>query len=290
MTTTKVHDSPDVVIRADAQVGEGPVFDERTGRLVWVDINEGTIFENDLASGEQSRTKLDTLVGAVAPRKSDDGFAVAVSEGFGFVTDGVLEIVDPVLPESFRRMNDAKVDSRGRMWAGSNHMELVPGVGKLHRWDGIDPSVSLVDGLVLPNGLGWNAEDSLMYLADSFAHTLSVSAFHPDEGVIDGFRPLVTFGTDLPDGLTIDVDGFLWVAIWGGSQIRRYSPAGDLTEIVPMPVPQPSSCVFGADGTLYITSARAGLSDEQLAEAPLSGSVFALSTNTRGVPIHPFGH
>ncbi len=288
MGAIRIHDVPDVIIAGDAQVGEGPVFDARTGRLVWVDINEGMIFENDLETGEQTRTKLDTLVGAVAPRATRDGFAVAVSDGFGFVTDGVLEVADPVLPESFRRMNDAKVDSRGRMWAGSNHMELVPGIGALHRWDGVGPSVTLASGLTLPNGLGWNAEDSLMYLADSFAHTLSVSPFHPDEGVIDGFRPLVTFDDDLPDGLTIDVDGFLWVAIWGGSQIRRYSASGELTDVIPMPVPQPSSCAFGEDGTLYITSARAGLSDEELADAPLSGSVFAISTTTHGVPIHSF--
>lgn len=283
-----VHPTPDVVIAAEAQVGEGPVFDERTGRLVWVDITEGEIFENDLETGEQSRTKVDTLVGAVAPRESQDGFAVAVTEGFGLVTGGVLEIVDAALPEVFRRMNDAKVDSRGRMWAGSTHMEFVPGVGALHRWNGDAPSVTIASGFTLPNGLGWNVDDSLMYLADSFASTILVARFHADEGMVDEFQPIVTVDGALPDGMTIDVDGFIWVALWGGSEVRRYSPAGQLVEIVPMPVPQPSSCAFGGDGTLYITSARAGLSDEELKAAPLSGSVFALSTNTRGVPVRPF--
>jgi sugar lactone lactonase YvrE len=284
-----VHELPDVIISADAQVGEGPVFDARTGRLVWVDISEGTIFENDLVSGEQARTKVDTMVGAIAPREAKDGFAVAVTEGFGFVTAGVLEIADATLPEPFRRMNDAKVDSRGRMWAGSTHMEFVPGIGVLHRWNGDEPSVTIADGFTLPNGLGWDVDDSLMYLVDSFAKTILAAPFRVDDGTIGEFRPIATIDVGLPDGLTVDTDGFIWVASWGGSQILRYSPSGRLVEIVPVPVPQPSSCAFGSDGTLYITSARAGLSDEALAAAPLSGSVFALSTNTHGVPVHPFG-
>jgi len=285
-----MHSAPDVVIQSEAQVGEGPVFDARTGRLVWVDITSGTLFQNDLISGNQLSNSFSTNLGAAAPRSSKDGFAVAISEGFGFVASGVLEITDPVLPESFRRMNDAKVDSRGRMWAGSTHLEFVAGVGALHSWDGLGPSVIHSKGFSLPNGLGWNIDDSRMYLVDSVQHTLLVAEFHADEGEVGTFQPIATIDPGMPDGLAIDQDGCVWLAIWGGGQVQRFTPVGELIEIIPLPVPQPSSCAFGADGTLYITSARAGLSREELEAAPLSGSVFAVSTRSHGVPVFAFGN
>lgn len=280
--------APDVVIRGKAEVGEGPVFDQRTGRLVWVDIARGSMFENDLETGRQTRTDLDTLVSAVAPRASNEGFAAAVSEGFGLIVDGALRVVDQVLPEPDRRMNDGKVDSRGRMWAGSTHMALAPGVGALHRWDGVQPSATVATGLTLPNGLGWSADDDVMYLVDSLGHSLLAAPYQPEEGEIGEFRKIATIDSGLPDGLAVDVDGFLWVAVWGGKEVRRYSSQGGLVATVPMPVTQPSSCAFGDDGTLYITSARSGLSEEDLAVQPLAGSVFALATGTRGVPIASF--
>ncbi|MDQ0893986.1 SMP-30/gluconolactonase/LRE family protein [Agromyces ramosus] len=288
MSEVTVLESPDVVIEGDAAVGEGPVFDARTGRLVWVDITGGMIFENDLASGEQQGTKLDTLVGGVAPRASDPGFAVAVGDGFGFVSaDGVLTYSDPVLPEPFRRMNDAKVDSRGRLWAGSTHTEFLPGEGSLHRWDGGRSSV-MATGFILPNGLGWDAADTTMYLIDSYANTLLSAPFRADDGDIGDFTPMARIEGGYPDGLAVDVDGCIWVAIWAGHEVRRYSPTGELVAVVPMPVAQPSSCAFGSDGTLYITSARAGLSEAELVAQPHAGSVFALSTDTQGVPVRAF--
>lgn len=288
MSTIATLDAPDIVIAADAEVGEGPVFDRRTGRLVWVDITRGSMFENDLESGAQTRTDFDTMLGAVAPRATANGFAAAVSDGFGLVVDGALALVDPVLPEAHRRMNDAKVDSRGRMWAGSTHMEFTPGVGALHRWDGRTSSVTVASGFILPNGLGWDADDTVMYLVDSFGYTLLRAAYDADDGVVGEFSPIATIDSGLPDGLAVDEDGFIWVAVWGGGEVRRYAPTGDLVAVVPMPVSQPSSCSFGADGTLYITSARAGLSADDLARQPLAGSVFALSTTTHGVNVAPF--
>lgn len=280
--------SPDVIIRADAEVGEGPVLDPRTGRFVWVDITRGAVFENDLATGHQARTDLNTMVGAVAPRERERGFAAAVSDGFGLVVDGILTVVDPVLPENFRRMNDAKVDSRGRMWAGSTHTEFAPGVGALHLWDGGSPSRTVATGFILPNGLGWNAADSVMYLVDSFGHSLLAASYDADDGVIGEFRCIATIDSGLPDGLAVDAEGFIWIAVWGGSHVQRISPTGQLVGVVPMPVSQPSSCAFGADGTLFITSARAGLSEDELAKQPLAGSVFALETDTLGVGVTSF--
>jgi sugar lactone lactonase YvrE len=279
--------APDVVVQARAQVGEGPVFDARSGRLCWVDINNGMLFEIDLATGEQTATDVGQVLGAAVPRASEDGFAVAVADGLGLWT-GALELAEPVLPEPERRMNDAKCDSRGRLWAGSTHVAFDAGRGKLHLWDGRAPSVVIREGFNLPNGIGWTIEDDTMFFADTFAYVLYRADFDADEGAIGPFSVHASFGEEWPDGLAVDVDGCVWVAFWGSWEVRRISPAGEVMAVIPMPVAQPSSCAFGDDGTLYITSACAGLSDEDLAAQPLAGSVFAAATSTRGVPVHPF--
>jgi sugar lactone lactonase YvrE len=288
MGDVSVLPTPDVVVPARAVVGEGPVFDERTGRLCWVDINEGMLLENDLTNGTQTVTQLSMMLGAAAPRAHAPGFAVAVADGFGFVQNGKLEIVDPVLPEAHRRMNDAKCDSAGRLWAGSNHMEFVPGIGALHRWDGSSPGTVVLDGLILPNGLGWNPADTTMYLVDSFANTLMSASFDAADGTVGTFDVLAKIESGLPDGLAVDVDGCIWVAVWGGWEVLRISPEGEVVAKVPMPVAQPSSCAFGADGALYITSASNGLDEKALAEQPHAGSVFAVASGTHGVPVSAF--
>ncbi|MER6943077.1 SMP-30/gluconolactonase/LRE family protein [Nonomuraea sp. NPDC000554] len=280
--------SPDVVVPGTAQVGEGPVLDHRTGRLCWVDITEGEIFQSDLATGETTAASVGMMVGAIAPRRDQAGFAVAAEDGFGMWADGCLTVLDPVLPEPYRRMNDAKCDSRGRLWAGSNHKEFEPGTGLLHRWDGRGPSTVIARGLTLPNGIGWSPDDATMYLADSMEHRLMAVDYRPDEGEIGQLRTLAAVEDGYPDGLAVDVDGCVWLAVWGAGQVRCHTPDGTVVAVVDMPVTQPSSCAFGSDGTLYITSARNGLTAGQLAAQPHAGSVFAVATGTTGVPVHPF--
>jgi sugar lactone lactonase YvrE len=185
-------------------------------------------------------------------------------------------------------MNDAKCDSRGRLWAGSTHMQFTPGVGALHRWDGRAPSTVVATGFSLPNGLGWNAEDTVMYLADSMTRQLLSAPYSADDGHVGTFTELCTFDSGLPDGLAVDVEGCVWIAVWGGFEVQRYDPRGRLVGRVAMPVEKPSSCAFGDDGTLYITSATADIDEAGLREQPLAGSVFAVGTDTRGVPVQPF--
>lgn len=289
MAPIEVFAQPEVVIRARATVGEGPVLDRRSGRLCWVDIDNGLLFENDLNTGEQTSSSMPTLLGAAAPRSNNNGFAVAVSDGFGLFVNGELQLVDPVLPETYRRMNDAKCDSQGRLWAGSTHKEFRPGGGALHRWDGRAASTVMATGFSLPNGLGWNADDTVMYLADSMTHQLLRADYRDGSDELGDFTQLCEVSQGLPDGLAVDVDGCVWLAVWGGYAVHRYDSSGRLIGRVPMPVEKPSSCAFADDGTLYITSASAGLSESDLLQQPLAGSVFALSTNTRGVPVNAFG-
>lgn len=279
--------SADLVVEARARVGEGPVIDGRTGNLCWVDIPEGILHESDLSTGATTSVTYPTQLGAIAPRRDGTAFAAAVFEGFGFCDGETLTIADPVLPEPRRRMNDAKCDSRGRLWAGSTHTEYTPGFGRLHRWDGRESTVA-AEGLVLPNGIGWSPDDSTMYLVDSFAQVLMRADFDPDDGAVGPFSVVREIGPGFPDGLAVDQDGCLWIAVWGDGEVRRYSPTGEVLAIVPVPVSQPASCAFGPDGTLYITTAREGLNPEQLVQQPLAGSVFAAATSARGVPVMPF--
>jgi sugar lactone lactonase YvrE len=290
VTNVTEYGEPRVVIRARAEVGEGPVFDHRTGRLVWVDITQGGLFETDLASGDQRSASLATMLGAAVPRQDAPGFAVAVTDGYGFVVDGELTLVAPDFPTPDLRSNDAKCDSRGRLWAGSNDMEFVPGRGALRVWDGGSTSRVVAEGLTLPNGLGWNAGDTEFYLVDSMSRQLMVAPFDAESGELGALEVLRTFAEDdgLPDGLAVDVDGGIWIAMWGGAQVLRVDRNGDVTGRIAMPVAQPSSCAFGADGTLYITSATSGLDADQLVAQPDAGSVFAVATDTHGVPVTAF--
>jgi sugar lactone lactonase YvrE len=281
---------PDIVLHDSSSVeSDGPVVDERTGSLVWADLLGGRLYENDLESGQQSVVQFDTILGAVAPRSSGSGFAVAFTDGFATVENGQMCSSDDVLPEPFLRMSTGKVDSQGRFWAGSTCPSSTSSLGRLHRWDGATPSVVVATGLVLPDGLAWNLDDTVMYVTDSRTSVIYCAPFRADDGAIGKISVFARpFGPGIPDGLAADADGGVWVAMWQGSEVRRYDADGNLTAVVPLPVSQPSGCAFGEDGVLYITSARAGLSAHQLAQEPLAGSVFALATDTVGVPIASF--
>lgn len=289
MTGITLYPIPDVVVRGAALVGEGPVWDDRTDSLCWVDLDAGLLMEEYLAEPSRRVSKLGTMVGAVAPRREADGFAVAVAEGFGFWEDDALTIVDHTFRGlSRRRMNDAKCDSSGRLWAGSTHVDYLSGLGALHRWDGSPSSTTALEGLTLPNGMGWSPDDRVMYLVDSIQGRLMRAVFDPDEGVVRSFETVCKVDGGLPDGLAVDVEGCIWVAVWGGAEVRRFDPEGRQVGAVRLPVSQPSSCAFGPDGTLYITSASRGLTDLERLRQPLAGSLFALTTNVTGVPVHPF--
>lgn len=282
--------APDVVIRADAEVGEGPVWDERTAELAWVDITAGRFHRSRPAEGSDRVAGTGTLLGAVAPRRAG-GWVAAVADGFAALgANGTLRLCACELPEPERRMNDAKCDSQGRLWAGSTTMAFAPGGGALHRWDGGNRTRVLLSGLTLPNGLGWNPAGDTFYLVDSMARRLYSFSFEAGDGSLGQRSLLIQFGASdgLPDGLCVDADGCLWIAFFGGGQVRRYDPAGHQLAVAPMPVSQPSSCAFGPGGVLYITSARSGLTAGQLAAEPHAGSVFALDANIDGAPVGTF--
>lgn len=278
-----------VAVPGDARVGEGPYWDAEAGRLHWVDILRGRIHSSGLDAADHQVIEVPTLVGAAVPKVSG-GYVAATAEGFAEVGhDGTWTTRVDLLP-STQRMNDAKCDHAGRFWAGSTDMDFAPGHGALHvltpswRWE------QVLDGLTLPNGLEWSLDGHTFYLVDTIAGELS--AFDaPSSGLTPTNRRLLArfpSRDGIPDGMTIDADGCLWIAMWGGGRIVRLSPDGEILATVPVPVAQPSSCAFaGPDvDVLVVTTAREGL---DLAEDDVAGSVLVVrGLGVRGLPSRPF--
>lgn len=277
---------PDVLIHASAELGEGPVWVERDQRLSWVDLTQGVWHLSDISTGESDTVEIGGLLGAVVP-SSDGGWVAVVDDGFLALDAGrrrgreVRSIPQPNL-----RSNDAKCDSRGRLWAGSVDRDFRAGLGALHRLDHDWQSAEKVSGLTQPNGLGWSPDDDLFYLIDTRARQLLEFQFDAEEGELGKSRALNTWDPSFePDGLTVDADGCIWVAMWDGGVVHRYSPQGTLIGSVPCPVSKPTSCAILPGGTLVITSA--GIASNPVSE-PHAGSVFALDVGVEPVPVAPF--
>ena len=270
-----------------ASVGESPIYDDADRSLRWVDLTAGVLNRRDYEGGRSSAVVSD-LLGAVALTVADEQLAAIGRDGFGYVEGDRFRAVATIDPHPDFRMNDAKPDSRGRLWGNRTHRAFQPGTGSLHVWSGGDECRTVATGFGLPNGIGWSPDDRTMYLIDSTARTLLAAPFDLDDGSAGEFRSLAAIDGGLPDGLAVDVEGCLWVAVWGAARVDRISPSGELVSSLPVPVSQPSSCAFGADGELYITSARADLSAERLAREPWAGSVLVADVGVAGVPVARF--
>ncbi|MFI1092560.1 SMP-30/gluconolactonase/LRE family protein [Streptomyces sp. NPDC020917] len=279
-----------VAIPDTARVGEGPCWDPETGRLSWVDILSGTIHDDDPQTAVRSRIQLPPLVGA-AVRKTSGGFVAANAEGFADIDrDGRWTQRAAFLPPGVR-MNDAKCDVSGRLWAGSCAMDFDEGRGALHVLRPDWTTETVIVGLTQPNGLDWSPDGSVFYLIDTQARELTAGDVVPGRLAPEDRRVLTRFPEALgyPDGMTVDTEGYLWIAMWGGGRLLRVSPAGEIVSQVDLPVVQPSSCAFGGPDldVLYVTTAREGLAPQTCGP---SGSVLAVAgLGVRGLPGRRFG-
>ena len=282
----------ELVQDAHADLGEGPVWDPRTGELIWVDIMAGLVHRLDPRTGTDRALEVGQPVGAACPRAAG-GYVVGLRDGIAVLSDSgeVAFIAEVETDVAENRINDAKCDPAGRLWAGTVRIDNQP-AGALYRIDADDSVRPVLTGLSLSNGLGWSPDGSLMYLIDSLAGGLDVFDFDLGSGELSGRRRLVTVdvGEGSADGMTVDSEGFVWIAVYGGGAVRRYTPSGDLALVLELPVTQPTSCTFGgADlGDLYITSARQHLAAAELADEPLAGGLFRCRTGFSGLPVTEF--
>lgn len=276
-------------------LGEGPWWDARTGTLLWVDIDGRLVQRYDPLSGRTSARELDQMASAVVARAAG-GLALAMEDGV-WVTDtdaGIARRIAAVeADDPLTRLNDATCDSAGRLWVGSMARDARPRAGALYR---VDPDASVERVLVdvtISNGIDWSTDGRFMYYVDSAMRRVDVLDYDMATGHASRRRTLIELPEDagLPDGMTVDGEGYLWVAMWDGWSVRRYSPAGDLDRIVRLPVSRVTSCAFGgADlDDLYITSASTGLSEVEKKDQPLAGGLFAVRPGVRGREATPFG-
>jgi sugar lactone lactonase YvrE len=284
----------ELAVDVRAELGEGPSWDPETRRLIWVDITAEVVHRFDPASGEDERFEVGQPVGAAVP-SSDGRLALAVSDGFAFLdpaTGAIERIADVEAELADTMMNDGKCDPAGRLWAGTKDAKGSRPIGSLYRLGADAKPVRMLTGLTVSNGLGWSPDRTTMYFIDSPTQRIDVFDFDLDRGEIANRRTLVEIpqAWGLPDGMTIDQEGFLWVAFWGGSAVRRFDPAGAVVSTVEFPVSQVTSCAFGGEelSDLYVTTARDGLSGAQQQEQPLAGGLFRLRSGVRGQHPHPY--
>ncbi|MCX5523855.1 SMP-30/gluconolactonase/LRE family protein [Streptomyces bobili] len=270
----------DVAVRAEASLGEGPTWDPATGRLLWLDILGSRLHGYDPATGRRTVRGTEQHVGAAKPR-AGGGLVLNLRDGVGLLDeDGSFRWFHHE-PVPGRRANDAAVAPDGSLWVGTMRYDEAPGGGTLSRVTG-DGSVSVVlDDVAVSNGTGWSPSGTLMYYIDS--PTRRVDVFDHADGRVTNRRPFVEIedGAGFPDGLTVDAAGCVWVALWAGGAVRRYTPEGVLDRVIELPTPLVTACAFGgADLTdLYVTTARVGLE----APHPLSGSLLVVPDAGKGV-------
>jgi sugar lactone lactonase YvrE len=292
--------APELILDAQADLGEGPAWEPHTGSLYWVDIHAGCLHIFKPEDGSDRSIALGEYLGCAAPRRSG-GLVLGLRSGFATIghllPSGEARVKSIINPEPHlpgNRFNDGKCDPAGRFLAGSMDDAEVEASGSLYSLAPDGTVKTLLTGTRIANGLTWSPDYRTFYFIDT--PTRSVMAYDYDlaNGAIANPRQVIPVPTALgwPDGMTCDSQGRLWVAIWGGAKLTRWDPAsGQLLEAIPFPALNVSSCAFGGPDLtdLYVTSARKEMDAGQLAKYPFSGGLFRLHTDIQGLPTFTFG-
>lgn len=274
----------ELVVDHTCVLGEGPVWDERSNSIYWVDIQQGHINRYLLPHSRLETISVGQKIGAFALRESG-GFILALKNGFAtldFEEQQLKPIADPEAHLPDNRFNDGKCDPQGRFWAGTmDGVNDEKGVASLYTLN-TDMSIEQkITEVSTSNGLCWSADGSTFYYIDTPTKQVAAYDFNGDTGAITNKRIIITIPDEegMPDGMTIDKEGMLWIAFWDGWIVGRYNPlTGKQLHKIELPVARVTSCTFGGEDLtdLYITSAREGLSENDLKQQPLAGSLFVV--------------
>jgi sugar lactone lactonase YvrE len=283
-----------------AEHAEGPCWDPRLDALLWVDQFDGIVYLADFDKADRQlqirhRYQVGSPIGAVVPCAAEgSGWLVACAGGFAHLTEtGGLTLLGQ--PEAGReqtiRMNDGKCDPQGRFWAGSMAWSKEAKAGSLYRLDERLDVRTMLAGTTISNGLAWAADGATMYYIDTPTRRVDRFGFTASGELLER-RVAVAIppGDGEPDGMCIDERGNLWIALWGGSSVRCYSPDGVLLAVVAVDAPQVSSCAFGGptNRTLFITTSQEGMGEVTRRTYPQSGKVFCVDVNVAGPPTSTF--
>jgi L-arabinonolactonase len=276
-------------------LGEGPLWDPRTDTLYWVDIKAGTVFVHPAGAHPPTRIDVRAQVGCLGLTDNPQVLVAGLRTGWHLldVPTGTLTfLADPEADRPDCRFNDGAVDPAGRFWTGSlEDSEAFP-LGRLYRLDGDGTYATIDEGFYCSNGMDWSPDGRWLYFVDSRADVIYRYAFDVESGSATDRQVFADTGwiAGIPDGLRVDAAGDVWCAFWDGAQLIRFTADGAVAETTPVPVPRPTSLVFGGPDlrTMFITTASIGLTEEQLADWPLSGSVLCRTAETPGRPPNRF--
>lgn len=282
----------DIALRGEPALGEGPTWDVTHGVLLWVDILGSTVHRFQPTTGNDQVIPMPQHIGAAKPR-TNGGLVLNLRDGIGLLPPGGDDLTWLVYwAREGMRGNDAGVDPAGRLWAGTMRYDQAEGGGFLARIDGEGRGTVVLPSVSISNGIGWSPDERSMYYVDTPTRRIDVFDYDVASGDITNRRPLaeVTATDGVPDGLCVDANGCVWVAVNGGGQVRRYTPAGELDRIVEVPAKQVSACCFGGDDLtdLYVTTGREGFTDAEVAAQPLAGSLFVGRNIGNGLPTPRF--
>jgi len=286
----------EVVVPYQCLLGEGPVWDAKTNVICWIDILKGDIHEYSPDRKKHSTITVNQMVGAIAICKSG-GFMGALKNGFGFIdrkTGTVKMIGNPEWHLPANRFNDGKCDPEGRFWAGTMACSNEHEAGSLYIINKQKIIKKKADAITISNGLAWSPDHLVLYHIDT--PTSEVTSFQYDRVTGNISNRKIAFKIPkedgLPDGMTIDNNGKLWIAHWGGWQVSRWDPVtGEKLFSFSLPVSKVTSCTFGGKELtdMYITSAMQELSEDELKEQPLAGSLFVIrNCGFKGIPANEF--
>lgn len=284
----------EVVCSTMSELGECPSWNASAQTLNWVDVKAGVVYSLLLGRCAPLLTSwhVGEAVGAVVPRRRG-GLALAVASGFALLDGkGSVKSIAGVPDGIGYRMNDGKCDAMGRFWAGTIAERTCLGRGALYRLSPGGAVTCMLRRVGVSNGMDWSPDNRWFYFIDTSTQEIDRFAFCLETGNISGRTRAIAIGRSMgrPDGMTVDDEGCLWVALWGGGVVHRYEPNGRLVMVVRLPVSQVTSCTFGGyrGEELFITTAKQSLGEEELRAQPLAGAVFGCFPGISGPPANPF--
>lgn len=266
--------------------GEGPVWSEHWDGLRWVDMLAGDVLRLT-PGGEVKRSHVGEVAAALRPR-AGGGAVIGVERGFALEDgDGAITQLGDLWADPGVRMNEGACDPHGRFYCGSMARDKRPGAGTLFRLDPDGATSVVLEGVTVSNGLDWSPDGTRAYYNDTDTHRTDVFDYARETGLTNR-RALVEHGGEQqPDGLTVDAEGGIWVAMNGAGEVHRYNPEGKLEGTVELPVAQVTACAFGGPdlATLFITTSREDLPADA---EPQAGSLFGAHVAVSGLPVREF--
>jgi sugar lactone lactonase YvrE len=285
----------ELILNIKAELGEGPSWDQEKQLLYWVDILDKKVNIFDPITNHNRQIQLEQFVGAIVPRNINEA-VIVLENGFyvlNFETESLVFIAEPEIHIRDNRFNDGKCDAFGRFWAGTMSKSNVPEQGALYCLDTHFNVSKKLSRVGISNGIAWSPDNKWMYYIDTPTKKVVCFEFNIETGEIKNPIDIVHFLEEegSPDGMTIDEEGMLWIAHWGGSKVSRWNPGtGIKLQTIDIPALNVTSCTFGGKdlNELYITTARTGMTEEQLDRYPYSGGLFRIKTEVKGSPAYYF--